>query len=203
MNPHFNFNSMNSIQHFINNNEKREANFYLSKFATLMRSILENSRKPAVPVSDDMEALRLYMELEQMRFEDRFDFSIEMQEQVEMEDPEIPPMLIQPFVENSIVHGFIRLQHRGLIQILLEQDQQQLVCTITDNGIGREEAQKIKQKKEAKLHRSAGMSIIQERLDTLSEFYNEKLFVNIQDLFNENGKACGTRITLKIPIMNA
>lgn len=201
MNPHFIFNSLNSIQFYINSNEKKQANRYLTKFAKLMRLILNNSKSPFVNLEKDIEAVQLYIEMEQIRFENGFDFTISIDPALNQSKIQIPPMLIQPYVENSINHGFTRLTRKGTIKIKLESMGRDVVrCIIEDNGIGRKAAEAIKMKKR-KIHQSAAMGITQGRLETLQTKYKDELKISIEDLYKANEPA-GTRVTLTIPVIN-
>jgi len=200
MNPHFIFNSLNSIQHFINANEPREANRYLSKFAKLMRLMLDNSRRDAIPLDDDVAALQLYLELEVLRFEDAFEYQIELNSEIDRQDIEVPPMLIQPFVENAILHAFTGLKKKGKISIKFDLEDSHIKCIVQDNGIGRQEARKIKEKSKKRFHRSSGIHIIEDRLNTLNEYHKEQLVVHVEDLY-DNGTPSGTRVLIRIPII--
>lgn len=199
MNPHFIFNSLNSIQHYINSNEKREANLYLSKFAQLMRNILDNSRKPKVSIHNDIKGVELYIQMEQMRFEGRFDYEINMDDEIDPYEDEVPPMLLQPFVENSIIHGFKGLKRKGLISIDISFEEDYVKYEITDNGVGRDAAEKSKSKRASRLHESAAMGITKARIDTLSQYYRDDLKISIIDLRDENGNAAGTSVAILIP----
>lgn len=203
MNPHFLFNSLNSIQHFINSNEKREANKYLSKFAKLMRLTLDNSKKQGVSIFDEINALELYLELEKLRFEDKFSFEINVDSNIDLETTYIPSMLIQPFIENSIIHGFNQIKYKGKITVAIGKAEEHIICSINDNGIGRE-ASRIKQSQSVlkKRHESAGLTLTTERLNTFNEYYKEQLKVDISDLTNESGEPQGTSVVLTIPIIN-
>lgn len=201
MNPHFIFNSLNSIQHYIFNAKSDEAIKYLSKFARLVRTILNNSNKPTVTVGEDLEALRLYLELEQMRFEDKFDYEILVDESVDADYDIMPPLLIQPYVENSILHGLNPKPGRGKLSISFTSKDNFLICTITDDGIGREKASEIKRTMPISKHKSMGMKITEDRLKILNEVNNSQLSVNIVDLKNPDGSAAGTEVKLYIPIL--
>ena len=201
MNPHFIFNSLNSIQFYINSNEKKQANRYLTKFAKLMRLILNNSKSPFVNLEKDIEAVQLYIEMEQIRFENGFDYVISIDPALNQSKIQIPPMLIQPYVENSINHGFTRLSRKGTVKIKIESKGKDVIrCIIEDNGIGRKAAEAIKMKKR-KIHQSAAMGITQGRLETLQTKYKDELQINIEDLYAANEPA-GTRVTLTIPVIN-
>jgi ligand-binding sensor domain-containing protein len=200
MNPHFVFNSLNSIQHYIVNSKSEEAIKYLSKFARLIRMILNYSDKPTVTVGEDLESLKLYIELEKMRFEDKFDYDIEVDASVELDYDIMPPMLMQPYVENAILHGLNPKPEKGLLNIRLRSENNFLICTITDNGIGREKSTAIKLGSPGKNHRSLGMKITEERLKILNEINASRLSVVITDNKTPEGKADGTKVELFIPL---
>lgn len=199
MNPHFVFNSLNSIQHYIINNKSDEAFKYLSKFARLIRMILNYSDKPTVTVEEDLETLRLYIELEKMRFEDKFEYTIQVDDSVEQDYDIMPPMLMQPYVENAILHGLNPKPEKGRLNIHLRSENNFLICTISDNGIGRERSSEIKHAG-AKNHRSLGMKITEERLKILNEINASHLSVVITDLKTPEGNPAGTKVELFIPL---
>jgi hypothetical protein len=201
MNPHFVFNSLNSIQHYIFNSKSDEAVKYLNKFAKLMRVILNNSDKPTVALEDDLEALKLYLELEQMRFEDKFEYKIEVDENVDLDYDIMPPMLLQPYVENAILHGLTPRKDKGLLTIRISTEEHFIVCTITDNGIGRKKAAEIKRTMPGNKHKSLGMKITEERLRILNEISQSKHSVKIIDLTNADGSAAGTSVELYVPVL--
>jgi hypothetical protein len=200
MNPHFIFNSLNSIQHYIFNTKSDEAIKYLNKFARLVRIILNNSEKPTVTVEEDIEALKLYLELEQMRFEDKFDYEVIVDESVDPDYDIMPPLLMQPYVENAILHGLNPRPVRGKLTIKLYSKNNFLICTITDNGIGRERAAEIRRTMPLRKHRSMGMKITEDRLRILNDANNSKLSVNITDLKDEQGNGTGTRVEIFVPL---
>ncbi len=200
MNPHFIFNSLNSIQHYIYNNKSDEAIKYLNKFARLVRIILNNSDKPTVTIDEDLEALKLYLELEQMRFEGKFDYKINVDESVETNYDIMPPLLMQPYVENAILHGLNPKPEKGLLTIHLSSKTNFLICTITDNGIGREKASQIKHTMPGKKHKSLGMKITEDRLRILNDVNNSELSVTIIDLKDEKGYSLGTKVELYVPL---
>ncbi len=201
MNPHFVFNSLNSIQHYIYNSKSDEAVKYLNKFAKLMRVILNNSDKPTVTVEDDLEALKLYLELEKMRFEGKFDYTIDVDENVDMDYDVMPPMLLQPYVENAILHGLTPLEKKGHLEITIRSVENFILCMITDNGIGRRRAAEIKRTMPGSKHKSFGMKITEERLRILNEISMSEHSVKITDLYNPDGSSVGTRVELYIPIV--
>ena len=200
MNPHFIFNSLNSIQHYIFTAKSDEAIKYLNKFARLVRIILNNSEKPTVTVSDDLEALKLYLELEQMRFEEKFDYEIIVDESVDTDYDIMPPLLMQPYVENAILHGLNPKPVKGKLTIKLSSRNNFLICTIIDNGIGREKASEIRRTMPFKKYKSLGMKITEDRLKILNEINNSQLSVTITDLKNSNNESLGTKVELFVPL---
>jgi hypothetical protein len=200
MNPHFIFNSLNSIQHYIFHTRSDEAIKYLNKFARLVRIILNNSEKPTVTVGEDIEALRLYLELEQMRFEGKFDYEIIIDESVDADYDIMPPLLMQPYVENAILHGLNPKPVKGKLTISLNSRNNFLICTITDNGIGREKAAEIRRTMPFIRHKSLGMKITEDRLKILNEINNSQLSVTITDLKDEHNEATGTMVELFVPL---
>ncbi|MBK9284579.1 MAG: histidine kinase [Sphingobacteriaceae bacterium] len=201
MNPHFIFNSLNSIQHYIFNSKSDEAIKYLSKFARLVRTILNNSNKPYVTVGEDLEALILYLELEQMRFEGKFEYEIIVDNKVDIDYDIMPPLLIQPYVENAILHGLNPKPGKGKLSISFKSADNYLICIISDDGIGREKASEIKRTMPVSKHKSLGMKITEDRLRIMNDASNSPLSVEITDLKNEAGLACGTEVKIFIPIM--
>ncbi|PCJ66113.1 MAG: hypothetical protein COA58_08555 [Bacteroidetes bacterium] len=199
MNPHFIFNSLNSIQYFILKKEPREAYTYLSKFASLMRKILQNSRLKYISVADEIEWLNLYLEMEKMRMDNNLEYSITTRNIDDVDTTNIPTMLIQPFVENSIVHGLLPKEQDRTLDVIISREKRHLLCTITDNGIGRE-ASKIMNEKRSTKHTSAGMALTQKRLKILSEGKGD-FDVKIFDIENEDG-SMGTVVKLVVPIIN-
>ena len=197
MNPHFIFNTLSSIQHYISNNNTDAALKYLSKFAKLMRKIMENSKMPMIAVSEELNALNLYLELEIMRFDKKFEYIISTDPEIDQNYDRIPSMLIQPYVENAIVHGLLPKQGRGKITITLQKQEDTILCIIEDNGIGRENAKQFK--KHRVQHKSMGMSITQDRLDILNAGFNSNISCEIIDLFDK-GEPSGTRVRLIIPL---
>lgn len=200
MNPHFIFNSLNSIQHYIFNSKTDEAIKYLSKFARLVRIILNNSNKPTVTVGEDLEALKLYLQLEQMRFEDKFEYEITIEPSVDADYDIMPPLLTQPYVENAILHGLNPKPEKGKLCIHFKAKDNFLVCTITDNGIGRQKAGEIKRTMPVSKHKSLGMQITEDRLKILNDMNNSKLSVTITDLKDAANNPAGTQVELYIPI---
>jgi len=199
MNPHFIFNSLNSISSFISDNNPENAQAFLSKFARLMRYILENSRKAFVPVEDDINTLQLNLELEQLRFDHRFEFDIKLDNAIDPEFTYIPPMLIQPFVENAIIHGLASKESGGKLNINIRKNDELIHCVITDNGIGREKSNELKARSGKTGHRSLGMQVTRERLSILNEKVKGDVKFTITDLHDESGNALGTEVELDFP----
>jgi LytS/YehU family sensor histidine kinase len=203
MNPRFIFNSLNSIQHFIASCDKEEALNYLSKFSKLIRKILENSRQNNVSVSNEFQSLELYMQLQQLRFNNKFDFHIEIDQSIDQENTEIPAMLIQPYVEKAILDGLINKNEKGDLWVSLERNKELLVCKIEDNGIGRKRARELKERKVSK-HKLLGIEVTEDRSPSLFAGTDNTKVV-VEDLF-ETGQTtgsasqpAGTRVTISIP----
>jgi LytS/YehU family sensor histidine kinase len=198
MNPHFIFNSMNSIQGYISGNDNFTAMTYLSKFAQLMRGILENSRQAMISLEEEINTLNLYIELEQLRFQNKFEFKLEVDPGLNPESSFIPPMLVQPFAENAIKHGLKNKDRDGQLKIAFKKKDQLLECVIEDNGVGREKANSLNVTGN-KDHQSLGMQVTRERLDGLKKEKNLNSDLSIMDLVNENGEALGTRVVVLFP----
>jgi ligand-binding sensor domain-containing protein len=199
MNPHFLFNSLNSINHFIVKNRAEEASEYLTKFSRLIRLILSNSKSPTVTLAKELEALRLYIQMEQLRFGHRFDFRIDVEEDVETEYIEIPPLLIQPYVENAIWHGLLHKDGTGHLLLRLYQEDPFLYVIIQDDGVGRQKARALKSKS-ATQNKSMGMQITSDRVVMLNKLTDKDASVEITDMEDTMGNATGTKVVLKIPV---
>jgi len=200
MNPHFIFNTLNSIQYYMYQHDKLATNNYLTKFSSLMRKVLENSQHTSIPLNDELDALTLYLELERIRFKDKFDFKINVDEEIDVLLFKVPTMLIQPYVENSICHGLIPAERNGFIEIDLKLEKDYISCSIEDNGIGREASQKRKAKSENN-HNSLGTQIVSSRLDLVNALYGTSLKIIYTDLKNDKGEPEGTRVEIHIPII--
>lgn len=202
MNPHFVFNSLNSIQHYILNSKGEEAVRYLSKFAKLIRIILSNSEKATVTINEDVESIILYLELEKMRFDNKFNYSITIHPGVNADYDEIPPMLIQPYLENAILHGINPKEGNGFIDIDISIVGQFIKLTVKDDGIGREKAQSLQSLQPSARHKSLGMKITKERVRILNTLHQSNLNVTVTDLYDSENKPSGTQVDLFIPYMN-
>ncbi len=196
MNPHFIFNALNSIQAFITENNQSSARKYLSKFARLMRLIMENSAKKTVSLQHEIDVLNDYLELTRLRFPEKFSFRIDVEEQIDAEACEIPPMLLQPFVENAVLHGLAAKASDGHIRISFHKKQEMIACVIEDNGVGR----KLAMENKLHAHKSTGMLVTEERLKAFGAQNAVKTSLQIIDLFDTFGNACGTRVILDIPM---
>lgn len=203
MNPHFMFNAINSIQNFVLKNDSKSAQKYLTKFARLIRSVLENSKHELVWLNKEVEALELYIELEALRASFCFDYEIIIEDSLNAENLFIPPMIIQPYIENAILHGITPLiERRGFLSIKFSKEGSVLKCAIDDNGIGRKKAREIKERKQLS-HQSMGMNVTQDRIDILNKQNNSLLTkVIVIDKFS-NDNAMGTTIEITINIKNA
>ena len=197
MNPHFLFNALNSIQGLILGNDINGAIHYLSKFSKLMRQTLSNSGGSLIPLQDELYALRLYLEIESFRFGDRFTFNIKVDPSIGEEFIEIPPMILQPYVENAIIHGLLNKKSKGYLLIELTKQGQHLHCLIQDNGIGRKRAMEIRAESGIE-RKSKGMVITSERLAILNRLSDDTYAVHVTDLFDENGNASGTKVEVNI-----
>jgi tetratricopeptide (TPR) repeat protein len=201
MNPHFIFNSLNSIENFMMQNEKRKASDYLHKFALLIRTILDSSREAITSVSQDMEALKLYIDLEQMRFNNKFCYQEIVDQQLLTGDYNVPSLLIQPYVENAIVHGIAHSDKANLkltVSATLENDHIKYV--IEDNGIGREQAEKYKRINKLH-HRSIGLKITEDRVHLFNQNENSNGHIRITDLYAEDNTPDGTRIEVRLKVI--
>jgi len=198
MNPHFIFNSLNSINMFILENNKLQASEYLSKFSKLVRLILQNSQEAFIPLESELEALQLYLELESLRFENKFEYKISVDDEVDTSVLKVPPLIIQPFAENAIWHGLMNKEGEGHLSINIQQENSTLICTIADDGIGRKKAAELKNK--SGKHRSMGMKITESRIAMMQKMSEENNSVEIRDLVDADGNAAGTEVLLRIPV---
>jgi LytS/YehU family sensor histidine kinase len=205
MNPHFIFNSLNSINRFILQNNKAEASEYLTKFSKLVRLILQNSQESLITLENELESLKLYLDLEALRCEHRFDFKISFRDELEPDVLQVPPLIIQPYAENAIWHGLMHLpdpigkEEKGHLNIDIEQKHDELLLKITDNGIGRKKAAELKSKSTS-THKSMGIEITESRI-AMMQLNGTTKSVEIKDLVYADGSAAGTEVTIKIPVL--
>ncbi|MEZ4964967.1 MAG: histidine kinase [Saprospiraceae bacterium] len=196
MNPHFLFNCLNSINWYIIKNRPAEASRYIARFSKLIRLILEHSKKRQITLERELEALRLYLDMEAMRFEHRFDYQIEVPPDIDIEDIMVPPLIFQPYVENAIWHGLMPKNAPGRLQIHLKMEKNALVCIIEDNGIGREAAAAMRQGT-ANKRESQGLKITEARIRQMGGQSNGAP-VRFTDLYDETGAAAGTRVEVRV-----
>ncbi|MCD4725968.1 MAG: histidine kinase [Bacteroidales bacterium] len=198
MNPHFLFNSLSSIHDLIIYEKSAEAGKYLLKFSKLVRNIMDSSVEEYVLIEDEISTIENYLELQKVRFPDKFDYSIEIDKAIDPEIMKIPPMLVQPFIENSIEHGFKHKKAKGNLHISFVLNDEQIRLEVEDDGIGRDKAQEIllKQNKD---HKSMATTITLERIQVLNKKYKKKITLEIQDLKNDNDEPIGTKVTFEIP----
>jgi tetratricopeptide (TPR) repeat protein len=199
MNPHFIFNCLSSINRFILINKTEAASDYLTKFSRLIRMALHNSEKPLITLESELEALRLYLDLERLRFKNAFNYSITFINTIDINAVHIPPMLIQPFAENAIWHGLMHKKEKGNLEIEIFQQGDFLSCKIRDDGIGRKKAREMKSKS-ASTHKSMGIQITESRIEMMQQKEQLNAFITITDLVLPDGSTGGTEVLLKIPI---
>jgi len=199
MNPHFLFNSLNAIDHYILKNEKVKASDYLSKFSKLMRQILDHSELNQISLAQELETLELYINIEQLRFQDTFTYDIDADEGINLDHVMVPPLIFQPFVENAIWHGLMHLNEGGKLKIQVRQEGELIKCIIQDNGIGRQKAEEINTKSAMK-KKSYGMSITEKRLSLNNDLNKVNSSVKVHDKMNEDGTSAGTSIEINIPM---
>lgn len=198
MNPHFIFNSLSSIENFIMKNDKVQASDYLNKFASLIRMILDSSRNELVPFAKDIEALRLYVELEQLRFNNKFSYECIIDRELLEGDYKVPPLLIQPYVENAILHGLAPSSENALVlRLTARLEDAYIVYKINDNGIGRKKSAGYKQQNKPS-HVSMGMQITEQRISIFNEQKNANGEAVINDLYNDHNEPSGTEVEVKI-----
>jgi tetratricopeptide (TPR) repeat protein len=199
MNPHFIFNCLNSINRFIMKNESQAASDYLTQFSRLIRLVLNNSKKAWIPLEDEMEMLRLYLDMEKLRFKDAFSYRIHCDEDIDAASIFIPPLLLQPFVENAIWHGLMHKNENGLLDIFFKMENSILFCTVLDNGVGRAVAAAARSKS-SQSHKSMGIKITRDRLALINSESRDNQIVSfqIEDVIDNNGDVAGTRVDLSI-----
>ncbi len=193
MNPHFIFNALNSVNSFIAQNDERTANRYLTDFSTLMRSVLVNSEEDFISLEKELELLTLYLKLEHSRFQDKFDYELHVDKSIDQGQFEIPPMLLQPYIENAVWHGLRYKKEKGFLKVsLTSKDEGTILIEISDDGIGREKSKALKTDYQKK-QQSKGMQNIKQRITILNEMYKDKVDVYIEDLHEDT---TGTKVTL-------
>lgn len=200
MNPHFIFNALNSIQNQILNRDRREAYEYHSKFSELMRTVLEASNRISISLEDEIDATSNYLALERLRTDEKFEFSIHIDPKLDMHSTMVPPLLIQPFVENSVWHGLIHKEGKGHIQIDISPKSSGILYRITDDGIGRERSAEINKMK-TKSHESRGVNVTNDRIRYHNLTHGRQLEMKITDLYDSAGLPNGTCVEIEIPYL--
>ncbi len=198
MNPHFLFNSLASIQNYIINEKPDEASLYLSRFSQLVRNVFDNSLEEFVTIENEISAISNYLELQKARYNNKFEFSLIIDPLIDQQTISIPPMLAQPFIENSIEHGIKHRDTPGHISIRFSLDGQFILFEVDDDGVGRKKAEEIEHMYHSQ-HRSMSTTITRDRLFTLNRKLKNKIKIEIIDLEDKSGSACGTRVTFRIP----
>ena len=197
MNPHFIFNALNSVNNYIARKDERSANRYLSDFAFLMRSVMENSKHDFIPLTDEVKIIELYIKLEHERFQEKFDYVFHVDEDINTESFLIPPMLIQPYIENAVWHGLRYKEEKGTLRVELKQQNKFLKITISDDGIGRKMSMELKTKNQQQNH-STGLKNIENRLKIINEVHHLKIKVEVTDLIPETQS--GTLVKIWVPM---
>jgi Histidine kinase len=200
MNPHFIFNCLNSIQFFTAQNDAERASDYLTKFSRLIRLVLENSKSEKVTLANELETLRLYIEMEAMRFQQKVRYEIQIHDNIDTESVEIPPLLLQPFVENAIWHGLMHKEDGGTVTVSAQQPRPDyLRVQITDDGVGRQKAAEYKSKSATK-NKSLGMKLTADRIELINQLYQTQTHITVEDLTDADGQPTGTQVVVEIPI---
>jgi hypothetical protein len=200
MNPHFVFNALNSIQSYVMTHDSLTANNYLSKFAHLIRLFLDSSRSKYISLSEEIRMLSLYIDMEKLRFESKFDYELTVDSEIN-KFIELPTMILQPFIENAINHGLRYKREKGYLKVHFYYENQYLICKIEDNGVGRKSSKEI-QSKSSKGYNSQGLKITTERLLTFNKINETNITFTINDLYEnaeEQGIDSGTLVEVKFP----
>ncbi|MBK8504029.1 MAG: histidine kinase [Saprospiraceae bacterium] len=199
MNPHFIFNSLNSINNFILRNEKQQASDYLVKFSKLIRLILENSALHVVSLAQELDTLRLYIELESLRFQHSFNYQLIISDDLDTLSIKVPPLILQPFVENAIHHGLLPKERPGHLKIIIAEEENRLMLSIEDDGIGRYNSSLLSSHMILK-HKPMGMKVTRERIKLLGLDRPEGARIETHDLTDSEGRSSGTEIMINIPL---
>ena len=200
MNPHFIFNSLNSINRFILQNNRAQASEYLTKFSKLVRMILQNSQESLITLESELDSMRLYLDLESLRFDYRFGYKISVSPDIDISALKVPPLIIQPYAENAIWHGLMHKEEKGQLDIEVSEENGHLNFRIADDGIGRKQAAALASKSATK-HKSMGLRITADRIAMMQRSADSESAVRINDLVNEDGSAAGTEVIIKIPVL--
>lgn len=201
MNPHFIFNVLNSIHRFMLNNDMESSSNYLIKFSNLLRLTLDNSVSKIASIQDEIKTLELYLELESMRMKNKLEYEIKIDKEIDPIMFKIPTLLLQPYIENSVIHGLQNKESKGRIEINLKYNNKNIICRIKDNGIGRKKAEEIK-KQNGISRKSHGINITETRINLLNKIYGKKIGVHYHDIIDENKVCAGTCVEFSLPILN-
>lgn len=194
MNPHFIFNCLNSIKALIQSDEKWKATEYLTTFSKLIRTLFQNSDKRQISLYDEVETCRLYLQLEQLRFEQKMKWNITVNPDLDLKSVMVPALIIQPFLENALLHGIVPKENGGTVSLTITGGDEQVICTVEDDGVGREVS--LKNKGEgASFHVSKGVTLSQSRLDLERKLNSAEAGIEITDKY-ENNEPCGTKVVL-------
>jgi LytS/YehU family sensor histidine kinase len=197
MNPHFLFNALSAIQNLIHKNDTEKANHYLTQFAQLMRLTLDKSEKGVVPLEDELKSIQKYLELEKLRF--FFNYKIEIDASVDVYQTEIPAMLIQPYVENAIIHGLKEIEGEKHLILKFKIIKDSLLSIVEDNGIGIKKA--TQKKKSLGVERAPyGLKLAEDRIQLIKDSYKTDVEIKIVDLSTEDSKLTGTRVEIRLPL---
>jgi LytS/YehU family sensor histidine kinase len=196
MNPHFIFNSLNSIQQYVAERDITGANNFITDFSRLIRMTLDLSTNTFINLSDEIDYITTYLKVEKTRLENQFDYSVNIDKTLNLHEIHLPPLLLQPYVENSIRHGIkYKKENKGMINISVQKKEADILVSIEDNGIGREAAQQYKSKYHIQ-YQSKGMSINNDRIDVLNSYNDQKIKIAINDLYDEYNEPAGTRVDI-------
>ncbi len=198
LNPHFLYNSLNSVQHFLSINDKTSSLNYLSKFGRLIRQFIDYSDDGVIPLSDELKLLKYYLELESLRFESMFTYSLEVEEELLLHNIFVPLLLVQIHIENAILHGLMNKQGDRSLKVTFRKEEETMLCVIEDNGIGREASSRVR-RVQHKEHQSKGIEISTKRLNLMYPHMISSDLVNIVDLYDESRLPAGTRVRIRIP----
>jgi LytS/YehU family sensor histidine kinase len=199
MNPHFFYNALNTIQSFILSNDKKQALTYLAKFSALTRKILVMTEKENISIAEEVKTLKLYLDIEKARFEENFNYEINISENIDSENTKIPSMLLQVYIENALKHGLLHKKGLKYLEIKFSENQENILIEIIDNGIGREKSSALNAIKK-KNHTSFATRAMKNRIDLLNSNKKEKMKIEIIDVYNQKDQSSGTKVSIKIPI---
>ena len=199
MNPHFIFNSLTSINHYILQNNAMESSRYLTKFSVLIRNILDNSKKEIIPLAEELETLKIYLDLELLRFKDRFTYTINLAPDVDKNRIMLPPFILQPYVESALRDGIINKPEKGNILLNIRYVKRTIQCTIIDDGIGRPDFPEQQTQKD-RLNTKNGTHIAKQRIELYNRLNSRKINIRKEDMIDHEKKPIGTKLILNFPI---